>query len=227
MTRFVDEYLPARIPGYPVDVGPAFSTQITAVDSGSEQANQRWANPLRSISIPQGVRDQDSANDLLAHWLIMRGPAKTFPWRDPTDFASIPLQFPNTVPASPAISRTDADIGTGDGLTTQFQLKKQYTVGAQTYERDVFLPVVSSVLVGVDGLAPADVSPALSATVSRYGGIITFNAAPAPGAVITAGFLFDLLVRYESDDTYRGVLRTYGVSGFADVPLMEVRYCND
>lgn len=227
MTRFIDTPLPSRIVGYPVDVGPAFSTQITAVDSGSEQANKRWRNALRSISIPQGVRDQDTANDLLAHWLIMGGPFQTFPWRDPTDFASIPLQKVNHAPDAPAISRVDCPLGTGDGITTEFQLKKRYTSGASTYDRDIHFPVLTSVLIGVDGVDPSAASPPLVASVSRPGGVVTFNAPPALGADLTAGFLFDLQVRYESDDTYRGIMRTFGVSGFADVPLVEVRYCND
>lgn len=224
MTRFVDEYLNERVVGYPVDVGPTFSTQLVTVDSGAEQANRRWADPLRTISIPQGVRDADTFQDVLDHWLIMGGPSKTWPWRDPTDFASCRLAAVNQVP-TPTL--TDQPLGTGDGVTLAFQLKKRYTVGSTTYDRNIYRPVVSSVLIGVDGVAPGAASPPLSATVSRDGGMVTFNSAPGVGAVLTAGFLFDLEVRYESDDTFRGIMRTFSVSGFADVPLMEVRYCAD
>lgn len=227
MARFLDLYLADTIVGYPVDVAPLFSTQLTLVDSGAEQVNQRWRHPLRDISIPQGVRDQDTANALLDHWLLMAGPARTFPWRDPTDFASIALQKVNHVPTSPAIALDDCPLGTGDGVTTEFQLVKRYTRGGNNYDRDIHFPIVSTVLIGVDGVAPGAFSPPLSATVSRPGGVVTFNSAPPLGAVLTAGFLFDLQVRFESDDTYRGIMRTFGVSGFADVPLKEVRYCDD
>ena len=224
MARFIDEYLPSRVVGYPVDVGPMFATQITQVDSGAEQANSRWLHPLRQISIPSGVRDADTFNDVLAHWLIMRGPAKTFPWRDPTDFASVPLTKVNH---APTLSRLDQLIGTGNGVTTTFQLTKTYTVGAQTYTRNIHFPVASSVLVAVNGVDPATLSPAISWTVSRPGGVITFGSPPGVGDVIRAGFLFDLNVRYDDDETFRGIMRTFGVNGFADIPLQEVRYCED
>lgn len=222
MTRFIDEYLSRRIVGYPVDIGPAFSTQITQVDSGAEQANRRWLHPLRSISIPQGVRDMETFEALKNHWLIMGGPFQTWPWRDPTDFASCPLTRVNEVPT---VALGDQPLGTGDGATVEFQLIKRYTVGAQTYDRPIYRPIVSTVLIGIDGVAIGDVSPPASATVSRNGGVVTFADPPGVGAVLTAGFLFDLEVRYESDDTFNGIMRTFGVSGFADIPLQEVRYC--
>jgi hypothetical protein len=43
--------------------------------------------------------------------------------------------------------------------------------------------------------------------------------------VITAGFLFDVQVRFESDDAFEGILRTYAIGGFADITLIEVRPC--
>ena len=223
--RFLDVYLSSKIVGYPVDVAPMFSTQITAVDSGAEHTNRRWQHPLRDISIPQGVRDQDTANALLDHWLIMGGPNRTFPWRDPTDFASVPLTQVNH---APVLSRTDCPLGTGDGVTKDFQLTRRYSRGGETYDRPIYLPVVSSVLIGVDGVAPGAASPALAdPTVSREGGVVSFATAPHVGAVLTAGFLFDLNVRFESDDTYRSIMRTFGVQGFSEIPLKEVRWCND
>lgn len=225
MTRFVDKYLSSRIQGWPVSVTPMFSTQLVSVDSGAEQANQRWADPLREITVPQGVRDYATFDALHKHWLLMSGPARTWPWRDPTDFASVDLDQINL---APTVARTDQVIGTGDGLTRTFQLIKTYEGSpAPAYARDITLPVLSSVLIGIDGVDPSAVSPALTYTVSRPGGIVTFDIAPTLGAVITAGFLFDLNVRFEGDDTFRAIMQTYSVSGFSDIPLREVRYCED
>lgn len=226
MVRFVDKQLSKRIQGWPVEIAPNFSTQIAVVDSGSEQVNQRWYDPLREISVPQGVRNQDTFEALKDHWLVMSGPARTWPWRDPTDFASVPLDEPNL---APSLSLTDQVIGVGDGIKTRFQLIKRYDIGspATPYDRIINLPVVSSVLVGVNGVPPNVFSPTLSFSVVRYGGYIDFSHAPSAGAVITAGFLFDLIVRFDSDDTFKGIMQTYGVSGFADIPLREVRYCED
>lgn len=202
-----------------------FSTQIAAVDSGAEQANQRWIDPIRDISIPAGVRDHATFEAIKRHWLAMGGPAKTWPWRDPLDFASVDLAAPN---AAPTTSSTDQVIGTGDGSTVAFQLKKAYDVGspATPYSRDIQFPVTSTVEVAIDGVDPTTLSPAITWGVSRLGGVVTFSSPPGNGLSVTAGFLFDVQVRFADDETFRGIMRTYGVDGFADIPLKEVRYCD-
>lgn len=147
----------------------------------------------------------------------MRGPAYTWPFRDPLDFASKPLPAPNV---APVITMTDQAIGLGDGTTKDFQLVKTYKRGAQVYNRLIHLPIVSSVLVSIDGSATG-----ITWTVSRPGGVISFATAPANGAEIRAGFLFDVEVRFDSDDAFDGIVRTYQVAGFSDVTLVEVRPC--
>lgn len=219
MARFVDQYAPLEMNSFNWVSAPRFSTQITQADSGSEQANRRWQHPLRRFINPQGVRTHDVFEAVKAHWLVMGGPAQTWPLRDPTDFASVDLTAMNTVPT---ITALDQLIGTGNGVTTQFQLSKTYTRGAQTYQRDIHLPVTSSVLVAVNG---TPVTPSGNWSVSRYGGVITFNSPPTNGHAIRAGFLFDCEVRFESDDAFEGIVRSYQVAGFADVPLVEVRPC--
>lgn len=241
MTRFVDKYLSSRIQGWPVNVQPMFSTQLTQVDSGAEQANQRWFDPLRSISIPQGFREFETVEALKRHWLVMKGPAKTWPWRDPTDFASVDLFEPNEASADvlARIARTDqplidadGNVAEPDGVETTFYLGKRYDAGspADAYIRRIYFPVVSTILIGIDGTDPATFSPAITATVSRNGGAVTFDTPPpagSPGTSMTWGGLFDIQVRFADDETFAGVFHSAAVGGFADIPLQEVRYCED
>jgi len=227
MSRFQDVYLSSRIQGYPVTVAPTFSTQITEVDSGDEQANQRWQDPLREITIPAGVRDMPTFEAIKRHWLAMAGPAKTWPWRDPTDFASVDLTRINEVPT---VLRTDQVLGTGDGTNRTFQLKKTYTVGSpaiETYERFIYYPVVSSILIGYNGGDPEALSPAFTWSVSRQGGVVTFDTAPEDGVALTWGGLFDISVRFLDDESFASIMRTYNAAGFADIDLREVRFCAD
>lgn len=219
--RFIDEYAPPEMPGFPCLSSPRWSTAITQVDSGAEQANQRWAHPLYRYTLPEAVRDHTVFEAVRDHWLAMRGPAYTWPFRDPLDFASAALTAPNLVPT---ISSTDQVIGTGDGKATEFQLVKQYARGSQIYSRRIHLPIVSSVLVSLNGV-PQPIGSPPAWIVSRPDGVITFAEAPAFGAVIRAGFLFDVEVRFESDDAFDGIVRSYQVSGFADLTLVEVRPC--
>src|SRR5512145_2109895 len=119
MSRFVDVYLDPCVPGYPVLAAPRWSTDIAMADSGAEQANQRWAHPLTRYSLPEAVRTMKVFNAVRNHWLVMRGPAHTWPFRDPLDFASVELTAPNTVPE---VSPFDQPLGLGDGFTRTFRM---------------------------------------------------------------------------------------------------------
>lgn len=221
MTRFVDEYLPRTVPGFPCLASPRFKTSIQQSWGGGENANQEWEHPLHRYTLPEAIaRKWEVVNALSDHFKIMRGPAKTFPFYDPFDFASCPLVKPNLLPS---ISMLNQPLGVVDGFTDRFKLKKRYTVGAETYDRPIKLPVVASVLVARDGV----LVPAADYTVSRPGGEVLFDVPPALGGagILTAGFLFDVNVRYESDDALDQILRATKVAGFADLTLVEVPLC--
>lgn len=222
MTRFLDVYLDRCVPGYPCMSSPRWSTSITHSDSGAEQVNQRWKHPLHKFTLPEAVRDHTVYEAVRDHWFIMRGPLRTFPFRDPLDFASVPLDRPNQ---TPPISWSDQVLGTGDGVNTVFQLVKTYNRGGESYTRTIYHPVVSSVVVSVNNQDPGALLIPLTWSVDRATGQVTFSGPPDPGAVVRAGFLYDVEVRFESDDSFDGLLKDYGVSGFADLVLLEVRPC--
>jgi uncharacterized protein (TIGR02217 family) len=109
----------------------------------------------------------------------------------------------------------DQLVGVGDGLTASFRLTKRYGDPSDPQVRPISRPRPETVLVSVDGVARADfgVEP---------GGTIVFDSAPADGATVRAGFLFDVPVRFAED--------RLDISGAAfaageapSVPLIEVR----
>lgn len=218
---FVDEPLPRTIPGFPCYAAPRFKTTINVNASGKERRNQEWEHPLHRYVLPEAAgRKWEVVDGLSDHWKIMRGPLHSFPFYDPFDFASCALVRPNQLPA---ISMTDQYLGTADGFTDSFQLVKTYSVGAETYDRPIFHPVVTSVIIARDGV----LVPAADYTVSRTTGKVLFDVPPALGGlgIITAGFLFDVEVRFEGDDSFDAILRATRAAGFADLPLVEVRPC--
>jgi uncharacterized protein (TIGR02217 family) len=114
-----------------------------------------------------------------------RGRLHGFRFHDPLDWKSCaPSQAP---------SATDQPLGVGDGETTQFQLVKRYVSGGAFSERRILKPVEDTVLVAVDGVATT------AFEVHWTTGVVTFDAAPAEGAVLTAGFAFDVPVRFDTD----------------------------
>jgi uncharacterized protein (TIGR02217 family) len=110
-------------------------------------------------------------------------------------------------------SAIDQAIGIGDGARERFDLVKAYGSGE---ERRITRAVPGSIRVAVDGVE------LVSGWTCEPGGVIEFDSAPATGASITAGFLFDVPVRFAEDRIE--VNRATFLAGEApSVPLVEVR----
>lgn len=106
--------------------------------------------------------------------------------------------------------------GTGDGVKTTFQLIKQYGDDPVFYTRDIRKPVIGSVTVGMD-----DTEYSTGWSVDNTTGIVTFVQAPAVGAIIKAGFQFDVPVRFDTDCL--NVSSIDKNTAKAEIPLIEVR----
>lgn len=227
MSGFIDVYLPENIRAYPWTSSPRWSTTITQVSSASEHRNQNWQNPLHAFKASNAVRCHEELEDLLDHWMVMRGPLFTFPMRDPLDFSSARLSKANL---EPPINGTDQLVAIGDGVTRFFQLQKKYERGGQTYFRPITLPLVETVEVMLNAV-PADDSGSpggpYTVDVVRDSGEIILDHAPPFGAIITAGFYFDVQVRFLADDSFDRIVSAFQVDGFADLDFVEVRPCGD
>lgn len=227
MSGFLDVYLPLKIRAYPWTSIPKFSTTITAVASGAEHRNSNWKNPLHSFKAVEAVRCHEDLEDLLEHFWVMSGPAYAFPIRDPLDFASCRLVKANQVPD---VKITDQVIGIGDGLQTIFSLQKTYTRGPYTKTRSITLPIVETVIVGINAL-PADTNGVdlpggpYTFDVVRETGEIIFDHPPQAGEVVSAGFLFDVPARFLSDDALERTVVAFETDGFADLEFQEIRPC--
>lgn len=193
--------------------GPRRRTDIAALGNGREERNSRWADSRRVFNVGLGIRSADQLAEVVALWQEARGAFHSFRFRDWSDFSS----------AAPSASPHWGDqlIGTGDGAAAAFQLAKVYG-SVSPYAREITKPVAGSVSLGLDGaefLAGWSVDPLT--------GVVTFVAPPAVGVEITAGFLFDVPVRFEDDaldlemaffDEAEGV----GLGGLPPINLVEV-----
>lgn len=223
MSIFLDLYLDEQIPGFPCFSSPRFSTTVTANAAGVESRNRNWLHPLHSFRLPEAIREHAQFEAIHDHWLLMGGREATFPFRDPLDFASCPLTTANVVPD---FDGEDQPLMVGDGLTRTAQLTKTYSRGGFTYDRPIYLPVLDSLVVLVDGVLPADATGGpYVLDVSRPGGLATFTPALTAGRVATWGGLFDVEVRFEGDDSFDGIVQSYRVSGFSDLTFLETRRC--
>lgn len=219
MDGFIDLYLPATILRAKFTGAPRTSTTIGVASLGTEQRNRNWVKPLVRLSNPECIACHETIEDLHDHWMVTDGPHLTFPMRNPYDFASVRLQAPGRIPT---LSPVDQLLGTGDGVEDTFNFRKTYTRGAFTKTHTLVLPVESTVRVAIDAVeifSPADFS------IDREAGTITLSSPAALGELVTAGFLYDHLVRFEADDTFEQILTAFEVDGVAGLSLWEVRPC--
>jgi uncharacterized protein (TIGR02217 family) len=201
---FDDVTFPIEI-GAEASVSPSFSTNVVTSASGNEYRNSNWQQARLRFDAGPGIRGDAEVETLLGFFRARRGAAVGFRFRDPYDFSS------NGMSGAP--SAADQPIGTGDGATVRFRLKKTYEGGE---ERRITRAVAGSVRVAVDSVERAS-----GWTLEPLGEIV-FAAPPADGASITAGFLFDVPVRFAEDRL--DVNRATFLAGEApSVPLVEIR----
>ncbi len=146
----------------------------------------------------------------IAFFEARRGKLHGFRFRDPFDFKSC---APSATPTA-----NDQILGAGDGERVTFSLLKAYGAGETAYLRPISKPVAGSALVAIDGapLAPG------AFTVASESGIVTLDAAPVLGAVVSAGFIFDTPVRFDIDRLDLSI-DGFGAGHAVAIPLVEVR----
>lgn len=195
---------------FPLDIGmaawvePHFSTSIMTGASGYEFRNCNWEQARLHFDAGPGVRSTEDLQRLLSFFRSMRGNAVAFRFRDPLDYSSSSM---SGVP-----SANDVQLGVGDGERRRFALLKRYGTGE---ERRITRPVANTISVAVAGV------PTASWSLSDDG-VIEFADAPASGAIVTAGFLFDVPVRF-AEERLRVTRKTFLAGEAVTVPLIEVR----
>ena len=92
---------------------------------------------------------------------------------------------------------------------------KIYGDGTATQRRAITRPDAASVIVAVNGQAAAN-------WIVANGGKIIFETAPPAGAIITAGFRFDVPVRF-TDDRIEVNRFTFEAGEMPSVSLIEIK----
>lgn len=190
--------------------GPERQTEIVALASGREERNNRHAHSRRRYNAGFGVATLDDIHAVVAFFEERRGRLHGFRWKDHGDFKS--------GAAGIAIAAYDQTIGMADGIATAFQLIKIYGNGLRDYARVIAKPVNGTVRIAVDSVEKALGS---DFTVDHTTGIVTFHSAPAAGAAVTAGFEFDVPVRFDTDALVIN-LAAFRAGEIPDIPIVEI-----
>jgi uncharacterized protein (TIGR02217 family) len=203
---------------FPVDIGirskggPQRRTDIVTLGSGREERNARWAHARRRYDAGYGVRSLTSLSAVIAFFEERRGRLYGFRFKDRTDFRS------SINGAAP--QPTDQTLGVGDGVRAAFLLVKTYGAGFAPYQRPISKPVTGTVLVAVSGQVK---SLGTDYDLNAQTGVVTFRAGRIPpvGGVVTAGFEFDVPVRFDTDQLDID-MASFEAGEIPSIPLIEI-----
>jgi uncharacterized protein (TIGR02217 family) len=201
-------------------VTPQRKTEVVTLGSGFEERNAVWANSRRRYDAGYGIKDMNDVYIVVAFFESRLGRLYGFRFKDYSDFKSCPPENDIAV-TNAAIRNTVTGNTTGDGSTATFQLQKLYTDAAGSWTRTIKKPVAGTVRVAVAGMEKTITT---HFTVDTTTGIVTFTAGhiPTNGQAVTAGFEFDVPVRFDTDELSIN-LKTFDLGEVPSVPLVEVK----
>ena len=145
-------------------------------------------------------KTQEQLDTLIAFFRARKGKGYGFRFKDWTDYQAV-----------------GQVLGIADGAAVLFPLVKHYSSGGATETRLINKPVDGSVQIYVDSILQTS-----GVTIDVTTGDVTFDIAPANGAVIAADFEFDVPVRFNLD-RLSASLDGFGSHSWNDIPLVEVR----
>lgn len=193
--------------------GPGRRTNIVELASGFEERNATWANSRRRYDVSTGIKTLDQVYQVLEFFEARNGRLYGFRFHDSWDHLSC---RPKSAPGP-----LDQQIGAGNGAQATFQLVKVYSSGNRSWTRTIKKPVAGSVRVSVAG---AERTIGTHWTIDTSSGIVTFLAGsiPANGATVTAGFGFEVPVRFDTDQLDLS-LEGFKAGRIGQIPLVELR----
>lgn len=163
--------------------GPQFKTDIVVNGAENEQRNLNWWFPLgkwqlgERMLLDSDIEGIKEVEYLRSFHAARSGSKQGFRFKDWADYQVVGVE-----------------LGTGDGITTQWQLKKLYTAGIEQFYRAITKPVEGTVRIYLDG------NEITYHLINHETGLISFAAPVNSGVVITADFEFDVPVSFEKDD---------------------------
>ncbi|TDE40324.1 DUF2460 domain-containing protein [Antarcticimicrobium sediminis] len=191
--------------------GPERRTDIVTLANGYEERNTPWAHARRRYDAGLGMRALDDVETLIAFFEARQGQMYGFRWKDWSDYKS--------GRARAEVRFDDQVIARGDGAKRVFQVMKTYRSGAHSYARPIAKPVAGTVRVGIE---QDELQEAVDYTVDTATGLITFAHPPGADLAVTAGFEFDVPVRFDTDRIQTSVA-SFQAGDVPSVPVVEVR----
>jgi uncharacterized protein (TIGR02217 family) len=209
LSSFHDVRFPTAI-SFGATGGPERRNEIVQLTSGREKRNARFAQSRHHYDAGTGVRSLADLHDIIHFFEARRGSLHAFRFRDPFDMKSCrPGETPTAL---------DHVLGTGDGVNARFALVKRYGEGDDAYVRHISKPLSGSLKVAVGGIETEDFS--FDAEAAEV--VFAPGAIPAAGVAVTAGYEFDVPVRFDAERLSIS-LTAFKAGQIPTIPLIEVQ----
>ncbi len=213
---FHEVQFPPQI-AYGAEGGPVWSTVVTATAAGVEQRNQAWVQARHQYNIGTGVRSLGHFAAVLRFFHARRGRLYGFRFKDWQDFSSA---------AAPDLPITPHDQPLGPFAGLPLPLTKTYADAAGGWTRSIRKPVAGSIRIAVNGAEQVAPGWSYPWAVDPTTGLLQLTGSgvslPALGMPVTAGFAFDVPVRFDTD-RLPGSYETWQAVAVRDITLIEIR----
>jgi len=191
--------------------GPQSRTEIVTLVNGYEERNTPWSASRRRYDAGLSMRSIDELAEVIAFFEARRGPLYGFRWKDWSDFKSCaPMQTP---------AFDDQLIGIGDETQAVFPLTKTYQSGAFETVRQIAKPVQGTVVLGISGDELTNLD---TFEIDFETGMVALMDPLPEGARLTAGYEFDVPVRFEEDQLDINVAH-FEAGHVPSIPVVELR----
>jgi uncharacterized protein (TIGR02217 family) len=147
---------------------PRFNNTIVRGLSGERDVQINWDAPLRRWDVSHVVKDRTRLAEFIDFWMTVRGDAYTFKFWDPSDF-EVGTAYVNDEIAYVGSTQ----IGTGNGVSTTFQLVKKYGGAVNPLVRPISKPIAGTVKIYVNGVEKTS-----GVAIDYLTGVVTLTPAP-------------------------------------------------
>ena len=203
---------------FPTDIsygssgGPGFRTLITQTRAFREQRLSRTPTPIGRWQPAKNTQEPEQIDTLRSFYIARRGAARSFRYEDPIDKSTATDHR-----SAPGITDETLGVGAG-GSSTQVQLVKSYTSGAETVVVPLTKVDENSVRIAIEGVENFGWS------VDRNTGIVTLTPGVTSGFTITGGCNFYKHVRFaeEVDDLLNFSIDEFDILKVRAIELVEV-----
>jgi uncharacterized phage protein (TIGR02218 family)/uncharacterized protein (TIGR02217 family) len=193
----------------------SYKTDVITLGDGTEQRNINWRYPLTRFNLSKVFFCQNLLDYLIDFHDDMKGRLNQFRFRDYNDFSATNQPFPSGL----STSTQGVLLPIPDGIRTEFQLCKKYSLESNSVYRIITRPDITQFEVFINGITEI-------VTIFPSSGKVVFLTPPPVGSLLTWEGTFDIPVRFEQDKINYKLISSDGIDNIYtldELSLVEVR----